>query len=126
MSKNKELIQAFGNILKGLSAKKKETLSEDIVLLIDHLSNLPGSFWADPEKKEATRAKMRQAHADRPTQMYEVTIEPSGRILEVNLDAVAKITGYTAHSVRCFISRGKGIAGFTVDEDTLKVRKILK
>ena len=108
---NKEIRRAFLNIVEGLSTKQYAILKDDILLILSYLKTLPGSFWLTPGKRELVKENMRKSWAERPKQKFEVTT-PTDVFVMSDLKEIALLVGYAEHSVRCYISRGRGSVNF--------------
>jgi len=120
---------ALNQLVEALGPKKREALKpaiESLQLLVKPPKRSgPGSFWQDPERGAKARAAMKASWAARNTTQLQLTWRSSGeQQVFTDYDEVAKLVGRAPHTVRIYISKGKGIAHFNHNDDVITVRKL--
>ncbi len=126
MVKIEEVAQAFKKIISSISPTKRKKLTSDIKIVEDKIKNLPGAFWADPARKEDTKNKMKAAWKFRAKQKYLITCTDLKDIVLDDIDEIASLVLKAPHTVRCMLSRGKGVAQFIINDDIITVERLKK
>jgi hypothetical protein len=120
---------ALAQLVEALGPKKKESLKsaiQAIQLIVDPPKRAgPGSFWQDPERGAQARAAMSASWAARRSESLQVTWRASGKVeLFSSYEEVAKLVGRAPHTVRIYISKGKGVAYFAHNDDAITVQRL--
>lgn len=121
-------IEALSQLVEALPNKKRETLADAISVLktlTEPKTSGPGSFWQDPERGAKARAAMKASWAARGHSKMQLTWRSSGekRVLD-DYDEIGSLVGRAPHTVRCMLSKGKGVAYFAHGDDVITVQRL--
>lgn len=121
-------IEALNQLVEALGPKKRESLASSIKalqLLVEPKRSGPGSFWQDPERGAKARAAMKASWAARGKTKMQLTWRSSKatQVLD-DYDEIGRLVGRAAHTVRCMLSKGKGVAYFAHDDDVITVQRL--
>lgn len=119
--------EALSALVSAIPVKKQEELKPAITILqklVEPRKNLgPGSYWQDPERREAARQAAKATWAAR--RQFQLSWRTSGgRMVSSDYDEIAKLVGRSPKTVQIYLSKGKGLAYFAHDDDIVTVQKL--
>ena len=120
---------ALQQLIDALGPKKKAALSpaiQALTLLVDPPKRGgPGSFWQDPVRGAAARAAMSASWAARGTTKLQLTWRSTGnQEVLTKYEEAAKKVGRAAHTIRIYLSKGKGVAHFAYGDDVITIQRL--
>ena len=120
---------AWVKLQEALGPKKRDSLRLEIQavqLIVDPPKrSKQGSFWQDPERGAQARAAMSASWAARRSESFQLTWRTSGEAkLLSSYEEVAKLVCRAPHTVRIYISKGKGVAYFAHNDDVITVQRL--
>jgi hypothetical protein len=125
-------INALRALIEALGPKKRAALSPAIhvleMLVEPPKTSGPGSAWRDPIKGAAARTAMSASWAARRARGGGVGLQATWRStgrqeICTSYEEVAKLVGRAAHTVRIYLSKGKGVAHFAHDDDIITIQR---
>ena len=126
-------IDAFLAVSQALTEKKRKELSAELKVLqslVDpKLRSGPGSHWQDPERGARAREAMKASWAARRAVTGRVQLTWRGskeQLITSDYDEIAKLVGRSPHTVKIYLSKGKGVAHFYHGDDVITVQKIVQ
>jgi hypothetical protein len=126
MAKINKEVKALNRIINSVSSSLLPGLQGDIKSLRKILNQKrPGAFWNDPDKKKQVQVNMKKAHALRPKSRMKLTWRSTGSYVELeDYIKIGELCGCAAHTVRCKLSAGKGVANFSFNNEIITVERI--
>lgn len=121
-------IAALDLLVDAINPKKRESLTQAIEvlrLLVTPRTSGPGAFWSDPERGARARAAMKASWAARGRSKIQLTWRSTGacEVLDDFVE-IGKQVGRAPQTVRCMLSRGKGVAYFAYNDDIITVQRL--
>lgn len=125
-------IDAFLAVSQALPEKKRKALSAELKVLQALVDpklrpDGPGSHWRDPERAARAREAMKTAWAARRAVTCRVQLtwrSSKAQLITNDYNEVAQLVGRSPHTVRVYLSKGKGVAHFCCGDDIITVQKI--
>lgn len=120
--------EALNQLMEALGPKKRESLAASIEVLrtlVEPRTSGPGSFWSDPERGAKAREAMKASWAARDKTKMQLTWRSSKakQVLD-DYNEIGRLVGRAPHTVRCMLSRGKGVAHFAHNDDVITVQRL--
>lgn len=123
---------ALRAIIEAIGPKKRTALAPAIdvlkMLVEPPKTSGPGSAWQDPIKGASARAAMSASWNARRARDGGIGLQATWRSdgrQEIcrSYEEAAKLVGRAAHTVRIYLSKGKGVARFAHNDDIITIQR---